>query len=391
LPFDGKITKKEMKYISRIAESTIKKHLKVFPVVGVTGPRQSGKSTMLINTLDYEYVTFDDLANVNLFYEDPERFLNTYKSKVIFDEVQKVPEIFNYIKLTVDRKLQKPGQFVLTGSSQFNFIKNITESLSGRISLLSLLPFQYKEVPTNKRAPCIYKGSYPRLVTRNFRLSENWYSSYLTTYIERDLRSLVNIGDINDFYNLIRIIASYCSKILNISEISNITGIPVTTLKRWISVLEASYIIFLLRPYYKNISKRYIKSPKIFFYDTGLVGFLTGITTRKIFERGPMYGAIFENYIISEIIKNNFHLGGRKRFYYYRTSSGNEIDLIEEDGRKVKYIEMKAAYTLKPELVKNLLREKPAENQGILIYNGESRMYSRDINIVNFEEYLESV
>lgn len=379
------------KYIHRIIELVIKKHLKVFPVVGLTGPRQSGKSTMLINSLDYEYISFDDLSIVNLFYEDPEKFVKSYKKKVIFDEVQKVPEIFQYIKLIVDREGQRPGQFILTGSSQFVFIKNITESLAGRISLISLLPFQYKEIPHKLRTKSVYMGSYPGLVTRNYKLSDSWYSSYLTTYIERDLRQMVNIGDINDFYKLIRILASYTAKILNLSEISGISGIPVNTLKRWISILEASYVIFLLRPYFRNISKRYIKSPKIYFYDTGLVSYLTGITSKAIYEKGIMYGQIFENYIISETIKNNFHKALNHNYYYYRTSSGSEIDLIEDSNQKQKYIEIKTSSTFKTGFLKSLFSEKPESEKGLLVYNGISRKYSDNIEIISYKKYLEGL
>jgi len=202
---------------------------------------------------------------------------------------------------------------------------------------------------------------------------------------------MVNIGDINDFYKLIRILAAYSAKILNLSELSGISGIPVNTLKRWISILEASYIVFLLRPYFKNISKRYIKSPKIYFYDTGLVSYLTGISTKTAYEKGIMYGEIFENYIISEIIKNNFHKALNRNYYYYRTSGGNEIDLIEEDKNRQKYLEIKTSFTLKSGFLKNLLAEKPESKPGVLLYNGTSKKYSDNIEITNYKEYLSKI
>ena len=297
-----------MKYKKRQAEKTLKEYLKAFPVVGVTGPRQSGKSTLLQHLLkDYEYVTFDDVRKVQMFEEDPIGFMDRYNKKVIFDEVQLVPEIFSSIKLLVDKDRHNYGNFVLTGSSQFAFLKSASESLAGRIGLISLLPFQYIEVPKKLHKESIYQGSYPELVTRNYFKNDLWYASYVDTYLNKDLRTIANIGDIRDFRRLLQLLASQVGKTLDMTQYSNDLGVSVPTIKRWISVLEASYIAFLLPPYYNNLGKRIIKSPKVYFFDTGLVSYFTGIQTFKQYDQGPLAGGLFENYVVSEIYKNELH------------------------------------------------------------------------------------
>ena len=253
-----------MHYIKRVAEKSVLRLLKVFPVVGITGPRQSGKSTLLQYLLkDYEYVTFDDIRKINLYEEDPIGFINRYSEKVIFDEVQNVPKIFNTIKFMVDKNRQNYGNFVLTSSSNFAFLKSASESLAGRIGLLSLLPFQYEEIPQAQKKESIFRGSYPELALRNYHESNLWYSSYVDTYINKDLRTLANIGDVRDFRKFIQLLASRISQTLDMSLFAKDLGISVPTIKRWVSLLEASYILFLLPPYYKNYGNRIVKSPKI--------------------------------------------------------------------------------------------------------------------------------
>ncbi len=379
-----------MKYRKRILETNVKKYLKIFPVVGITGPRQSGKSTMLKHLFkdDYKYVSFDDYRICDFFYEDPEKFMSTYNNKVIFDEVQKVPEIFNYLKLAVDRDRQNYGKFIITGSSQFSFFKKITESLAGRIGLLSLLAFQHLEIPKKLQSEAIYKGSYPEIVCRNYKSSNEWYSAYLETYLDKDVRLMYNIGDLKDFHRFISLLASKTSNVLNMSKFSNDLGVAVTTIKRWLSILEASYIIFFLSPYHKNFNKRIVKSPKIYFYDTGLVCYLTGVQTKQLYERGPMAGAIFENYIVSEIMKNDIHKKLGHYFYYFRTSSGKEIDLIEESMGQKNWIEIKNTHTFKSLMTKSIEEFIGRKERGYLLYQGKDFPYKSNIKVLNYENYL---
>ncbi|HEU64597.1 MAG: hypothetical protein KR126chlam4_00665 [Candidatus Anoxychlamydiales bacterium] len=378
-----------MKYIKRIAEKSVKRLLKVFPVVGITGPRQSGKSTLLQHLLkDYEYVSFDDIRKIHLYEDDPIGFINRYNKKIIFDEVQNVPEIFSTIKFMVDKNRQNYGNFVLTGSSNFSFLKSASESLAGRIGLLSLLPFQYQEIPQKLRKDSIFKGSYPELILKNYNESNLWYSSYIDTYINKDLRTIANIGDIRDFSRFIQLLASRTSQTLDMSLFAKDLGISVPTIKRWISILEASYIIFLLPPYYKNHGKRVTKSPKIYFFDTGLVSYFTGIQSYELYDKGPLAGALFENYIISEIYKKELHTLSDTSLYYLRTYNKNEIDLIIDRKTKKDLIEIKKTSTFKSSMIQTLKKSCSKNDTCYLLYQGEKDSYN-NISILPFNEYLE--
>ncbi len=379
-----------MRYIHRKLESTLARYLKLFPVVGLTGPRQSGKSTLVKKLAGdkYRYVSFDDLTLVDNFQSDPERFMNIYSEKVIFDEIQHVPELFRYIKLNVDEDRNNYGKFITTGSGQFALMKGVSESLAGRIGLLRLLPFQFSEIPISLLNQSIFRGCYPELVNRNYDGWFEWYSSYLDTYLMRDVRNFSEVGNMRDFRRFIQILAAHVSQIINMSEIGRDLGISVPTIKKWISVLEASYIIFLLPPYYNNLGKRIVKSPKLFFYDTGLVSYLTGIRNRELFEKGPLYGALFENYIVSEILKKELHNASGAELFYYRTSNGVEIDLIIDRKTELEYLEIKAGYTYRAEMIKPLLSVKKKNEKGFLVYQGKPQPSTPDIKIVNYEEIL---
>jgi len=379
-----------MKYIPRVLEKSVQKYLKAFPVIGITGSRQSGKSTMLKHLFKgtYRHVSFDDYRIINFFYDDPEKFMSTYDNKVIFDEVQKAPEIFNYLKLSVDNDRQNYGKYILTGSSQFSFVKNITESLAGRIGLLSLLPFQFAEIQKKLKEESIYRGSYPELVCRNYKFSDEWYSAYLDTYLDKDVKMIYNIGDLRDFRRFISLLASKTSNILNMSRFSDDLGISVPSIKRWLSILEASYIIFFLPAYFKNFNKRIVKSPKIYFYDTGLVSYLSGIQTKELYEKGPLSGALFENYIVSEIMKKNLHSKSEHFLYYFRTSKGQEVDLIEENRGTKNWIEIKNFKTFKPRMTAPLEEYITKKETGYLLYNGKDFPYKKNIKIINYQKYL---
>lgn len=378
-----------MQYRKRTLEKKLKEYIDFFSVVAITGPRQSGKSTLIQKFLkNYTYVTFDNKRNVDLFYDDPEKFMRIYGNKVIFDEVQKAPEIFDRIKLAVDADRENAGKFVLTGSSQLSFSKEVVESLAGRIGLLTLLPYEYGEMPNNLRIQSLYSGSYPELVDKKYKLFDDWYASYIETYIEKDLRSLANVGDLRDFQKLIQLLAANTAQILNISSFSNDLGVDVKTVKRWISILEASYIIFLLPPYYKNLGKRLVKSPKIYFYDVGLVAHLCGISNQKIYENGPMHGALFENYVVAECLKKVLHRKMHSKLYYFRTSHGVEVDLIIDHRQNKELFEIKTSESFHPKMIKAMESFIDPSDKGYLLYKGKTVPYHGNIKIQHYADYL---
>lgn len=381
-----------MPYIHRKIEPLVKQYLKHFPVLGLTGPRQSGKSTLLTKILkDYEYVTFDKTSMRASFYHDPEKFMSRYQNKVIFDEVQKVPEIFEAIKVAVDHDRQNYGKYVLTSSSQFAFLKHVAESLAGRIGLLSLLPLQYAELSKKLHYQSIYSGSFPELALRQFKFSRQWYSSYINTYLEKDIREIRDIGNLLDFQKLITLLAANTSQILDMTHYANDIGVAVNTIKKWISVLSASYIIFLLPPFYKNFGKRITKRPKIYFYDTGLVAYLTGITNQELYEKGPMTGKIFENYVITEILKKEKHADTDAQLYYLRTSNNEEIDLIIDRKTHKELIEIKHSVTFRDKMINNMEKFIEPGDSGYLLYNGKKLPGYDHINIINYTNYFTDI
>lgn len=343
-------------YWRRLLEKTLTKTLKTFPATIITGPRQSGKSTLLKNYFNKQ-TSFINLDNINfrqLLDNDPYSYLKNIKKPVIIDEIQYMPEILSYIKILIDED-KKPGQWILTGSQQFSVMKGVSESLAGRSAILSLPTFQMKErKDINELGDYLLSSSYPELAV-NKELDFNiWYSSYLQTYLERDLRNIINIPNLKDFENFLRLIAANVNQEFNISKISNKVGVSVPTIKRWISVLESSYIIFFIPPFFENYGKRIIKSPKLYFYDPGLVNFLMNIKDSNLILNGLMAGALFENAIVSELYKLEYSKGLKPEIYFWRSQSGVEIDLIiPKKGQLIPY-EIKLSSTIKPIFYKNL-------------------------------------
>jgi len=377
-------------YYRRIAEDVIKRYLKLFPVVGLMGPRQSGKSTMLRRLIgkEYTYVTFDDFELKELFYNDPKKFISRYNNKVIFDEAQNIPELFPLIKQVVDNDRFNYGNFVITGSGQFLMGKHISESLAGRIGLVPLMPLQFYEIPVNRRKQAIFSGGFPELVVRNWEGRQEWYNGYLDTYIQKDLRQMTNISDLHAFTLFLRLLAANVTQTLNLSAISRDIGISVTTLTRWLSVLESSYMVFLLQPYYRNLGKRLVKSPKIYFIDNGLLSFLTGIQTEEQWEKGILFGPLFENFVVSEVLKNIYHMGQNARIFFYRTNHGEEIDLVFEYDDRTDLVEIKASQTYRSGYHKIL--EKTDFGKGVkqVVYQGKTAKVLNDIVALNFTEFL---
>jgi len=396
-----------MKYIHRHIESTVKKLITSFPSLAITGPRQSGKSTLLIHTLpNYHYVTLDDPLTREQALSDPLFLLDSMGDRAIIDEIQLAPQLLSHVKIKIDSNRKKKGRFVFTGSQQFTMIKNLGDSLAGRIVLLDLLPFSVAEKKTALSLPgtlecfihaCL-RGSYPEPVIDNSIDIAAWYGSYVQTYLERDIRSLYNIGNLRDFQRFLQLIAGRCAQILNLSSFAKELGVSVPTLKNWLSILEASRIVYLLPPYYNNMGKRVTKAPKLYFLDCGLVCYLTGIKDKDHLIKGPMSGALFENFCIQETVKHFFNKGERAPLYYLRTNNGLEIDLlIERAFNAFIAVEIKLQKTPHVSMGSNIIRFKKifsdfAVTEGIIVsLVNKSLSLHTDVSALPFDEYLKKI
>ncbi|MBI5592878.1 MAG: ATP-binding protein [Deltaproteobacteria bacterium] len=381
--------------------------LATFPCLAITGPRQSGKSTLLRQVLaNYRYATLDDPAMREQALNDPVFFLDSLGERCIIDEIQLAPGILSYIKMRVDQDRGRNGRFVFTGSQQFNMIRNLGDSLAGRIALLDLLPFAVDEIRKTVSAEdglnlfthACQTGSYPQLATTPEIDRRLWYTSYIQTYLERDIRSLYDIGNLREFHRFMQLLSVRCSQMLNMSTLATDVGVSVATIKRWLSVLEAGRIIHLLPPYYSNLGKRITKTPKVYFIDTGLLCHLTGIREPEQFLQGPMAGALFENYCVSETVKCYANLGQHPRFSYLRTNNGLEVDMIiEGSGLRPLPVEIKLSRTPSASLASGLTRyaalfadAKPEEGLLLCLADGQ-RQISRGVTAIGVIEYLDAL
>ncbi len=321
-----------------------------YPVVTLTGPRQSGKSTLVQSVFpDLPYVLLEDPDVRTLAQTDPRGFLANYPNGAIFDEVQRVPDLFSYLQGIVDRRIAN-RPYILTGSQNFLLLDQISQSLAGRTAVLRLLPLSYAEQQAAQVLPgtldeLLLRGSYPRLIANDLEPTD-FFSSYIQTYLERDVRSLKNISDLSTFTRFLRLCAGRIGSTLNLSSLASDVGVAVNTAKAWLSVLEASYVIFLLPPYYDNFSKRLIKSPKLYFHDTGLVCSLLGLRRADLVETFYMRGNLFENLVVSEVLKHFYHRGQSAPCYFWQDKTGREVDLLVETGTGLLPIEVKAGMTL---------------------------------------------
>lgn len=344
-------------YLYRQCEGLLLRYLELFPCVALTGPRQSGKSTLVRHLLpDRPYVTLDDPDEELAVTNDPVGFLGRFPDRVIIDEVQRAPALFRYLKLSIDAEPERMGRFVLTGSNQFMLQRNLSESLAGRIGLLSLLPFEHRELPPPLRSRQLLEGSYPALAVREFTGLREWYAAYVATYLERDVRLVNDIGKLADFHRLLRLLAARTSQEQNMSSLSREIGVSSHTIDAWVSVLESSYLTFNVQPFHANLGKRLIKRPKLYFWDTGLVCHLTGIRDREALEDGPLLGALLENLVVAETRKKILHAGLDQDLFFYRDNVGREVDLIIHDrgARLVRLIEIKSGHTAKHEWISRL-------------------------------------
>ncbi len=363
-------------YRHRLLEKTVAAAEKTFPVTVITGPRQSGKSTLLTRYFakkPHTIISLDDPALRARILEDPAGFLGGLRLPAVLDEIQYVPELATYIKILVDRD-RKPGRWFLTGSQQFSVMKNVSESLAGRAAVLTLPTFHLRERGKVADVEDFMSGStYPEPCVNKEIDRRLWYSSYVQTYLERDVRALVNVSDLREFEQCLRLLAARTGQELNYSSLSSHIGVSVPTIKHWVSALEASYIIYLLPPFYENFGKRIIKSPKIYFYDIGLVNFLLGIDTPAVLMNGPMAGAMFETAVVSEMVKWRFATGIKPELYYWRSQGGMEIDLLIPDKGTITPCEIKLSSAIKPQFYKHILawRDLTGHEGGMLITNSD--------------------
>jgi len=361
-----------------------------FQVITLTGPRQSGKTTLVraaFSALPYVSLEEPDIRQIAL--TDPRGFLSNYPAGAVLDEIQNTPDLFSYIQSLVDENRQI--QFVLTGSSNFLLMERISQTLAGRTAVLRLLPFSFAELEpvAEQYESLLFKGQYPRIYDRDIAPTD-FYPAYIQTYVERDVRLMKNIGDINAFIQFTRLCAGRIGQRLNYANLASDAGISPNTAKAWISILESSYILYRLQPYHRNFSKRLVKSPKVYFYDTGVACSLLGIRAENQVNLHYMKGALFENLIINEFIKRNFHRGENRLPYFWQDNHGKEIDCILVDGEKVTPIEIKAGKTMSTSYFDNLRYWRPLaalpEDQGYVVYGGEQSMQTRAGTFISWRQ-----
>ncbi|MBU0480464.1 MAG: ATP-binding protein [Proteobacteria bacterium] len=379
--------------IPRIIADKVLQYAGQYPVVTITGPRQSGKTTLCRMLFpDMPYASLETIEDRNFAVSDPRGFLNRFPDGAVLDEIQRVPELLSYIQGVVDES-QKPGQFILTGSQNFELMNTVSQSLAGRTALVRLLPFSLAEIASLQEIDSIdkllYQGFYPRIYDKKLNPTEA-LSFYFSTYVERDLRLLINVKDLSRFETFLKLCASRCGQVVNFSSLGNDCGVNHNTIKSWLSILEASYIIKLLQPYYHNLGKRLIKAPKLYFIDTGLAAYLLGIQKIEHVSAHPLRGALFENLVVSELLKKRFNRGQTDNLYYLRDSKGHEVDVLLDYGSHVDMLEIKSSQTLIGEHFSGLKHFRNIYLQTrkcFLVYGGDQSRKQEKVQTVPWKEF----
>jgi len=362
------------------------------PVLSITGPRQSGKTTAARMCFpDYDYVNLENPDTLSAAQADPRSFLTGFKSGLIVDEVQVFPELFSYIQ-TISDERNNPGEFILTGSQNFLLSAKIAQSLAGRVFVTHLLPFSIAELKRanfgmDDYAISLLKGFYPRIYDRDIE-PHLFYPSYIQTYAERDLRQIINISNLFQFQKFMRLAAGRVGQLLNYSNIANELGVDLKTIKSWFSILETSFIVFFLQPHHRNFAKRLVKTPKLYFYDTGLACSLLGIRQISDLDAHWARGALFENMVIADLMKTYFNRGEIPLLYYWRDSAGNEVDCLIDAGGRIKIVEIKSSVTVAADFFKGLKYYKnlDAAAESFLVYGGDAGSFRNEITVLGWKD-----
>lgn len=397
--------------IKRHLGPVLQKSARAYPVVTVTGPRQSGKTTLVRSLFDrHEYASLENPDTRAFALEDPRGFLGQFSRGVIFDEVQQAPDLLSYIQTVVDES-GSPGQFVLTGSQNLLRLQKVSQSLSGRTSIFHLLPFSRSEL-LERKPPALedagkkvrrgtrtddelfdvlFKGFYPRIHDKGLD-PQDWLRNYYQTYVERDVRSVLNVGDLETFGRFIRLCAGRAGQLLNLASLGADCGISHATARRWLSVLETSFIVYLLRPHHANFSKRLVKSPKLHFVDTGLLCYLLRIRSSSELVTHASRGAVFESFILSELLKSYHNVGREPDVYFWRDSQGHEVDLLLDHGAELVPVEVKSGQTIADDFFKGLEFWRSLTGQDdaatALVYGGDSSRTQRGTTVYSWRDWL---
>lgn len=398
--------------LQRHLKSRLKQAAEMYPVVSITGPRQSGKTTLVRQVFqDARYVSLENPQTQEFALNDPCGFLKQYNDRVILDEVQRAPQLFSYIQGIVDEQ-KKAGHFILTGSQNFLLLEKVSQSLAGRCAVLHLLPFSQGELdnlpildidglgrtlPQREKPNAdtnlfdrMFKGFYPPIYDRNLP-PQDWLANYYRTYVERDVRQVLNLGDTETFARFVRLCAGRAGQLLNMSSLAADCGISVPTVKRWLSLLETSFLIYLLPPYHANFNKRLVKSPKLYFYDTGLLCYLLRIRSGDELTTHAARGAIFETFIISELFKNFYNHGREPDIFFWRDSTGHEVDVIVDLGQEQIPIEIKSGQTFVSDFFAGLeywqSLSNRENNRPILVYGGQESYFRKNAAVISWSDW----
>ena len=380
--------------IPRQAESALLQLARGYPILAITGPRQSGKTTLARSAFpDQPYVSLEDPDTRAFAEEDPRGFLARYPAGAILDEAQRCPVLFSYLQTRVDTH-QRMGEFVLTGSQQFGLLSNITQTLAGRVGLIQLLPFALQELldfhgkASGSLDDLLWRGLYPPLHDRNLA-PEQWFANYVMTYVERDVRQIIEMQNLSLFQRFLKMCAARCGQLLNMSSLANDCGVSHKTIGAWLSVLEAGYIVFLLRPHHQNFGKRLVKTPKLYFHDTGLAAHLMGIRDSAHLSIHSARGALFENFVISELQKRRYNQGLASNLYFWRNNTGEEVDVLIEHGDKLMPVEIKSGQTFTSDFLAGLNKwARYAGEKALpahLVYGGDENMTRSGVSVHSWQ------